>query len=128
MTLLVRDVMTIGVPICRESETCAEALAHLSRAPVVVVLDAQGRACGWAARDQLARVPAGRTVAEAMDDEIPTIPPDVPAEAALLLMCDRGLGYLFLMHSWPGEPRPSAYVSRETIEQRLLESEHAGSS
>jgi hypothetical protein len=27
--------------------------------------------------------------------------------------------FLFLMHGWPGEPRPSGVVSRRAIEQRL---------
>jgi CBS domain-containing protein len=127
MTLLVRDVMTIGVPICRDTATCVEAAARLAPALVVVALDASGRACGWATRDELAKQPATCTVAEVMNEDIPTVLPEIPAEAAALLMRDRGLAYAFLMHSWPGEARPSAYVSRETIEQRLLEDAHAGS-
>lgn len=119
--------MTIGVPICRDSETCVEAAARLAPAPVVVALDASGRACGWTTRDELARQPATRTVAEVLNEDIPTVPPEIPAEAAALMMRDRGLAYLFLMHTWPGEPRPSAYVSRETIDQRLLEGKYAGS-
>jgi hypothetical protein len=33
-------------------------------------------------------------------------------------MRDRGLEYLFLMHDWPGEPRPSALIALKTIEAR----------
>lgn len=127
MTLLVRDVMTIGVPVCRETETCAEVAARLAAAQVVVALDDMGRPSGWATRDQLAQPPTTRTVAEVMTEDIPTVPPDIPAEAAALMMRDRGVGYLFLIHSWPGEPRPSAYISLEKIEQQLWEGEHAGS-
>jgi CBS domain-containing protein len=119
--------MTIGVPICRDTETCAEVAARLALAPVVVALDATGMACGWATRSELAQQPSTRTVAEVMNEDIPTVPPDIPAQAAAHLMRDRDLAYLFLMHSWPGEPRPAAYISREKIEQQLLEGEHAGS-
>lgn len=54
-----------------------------------------------------------------MNEDIPTIQPDVPVEAAAQMMRDRGMPYLCLMHSWPGEPRPSAVISLETIERRL---------
>ncbi len=119
--------MTIGVPICRETETCAGVAARLAAAQVVVALDDMGRPSGWATRDQLAQPPTTRTVAEVMNEDIPTVPPDIPAETAALMMRDRGVAFLFLIHAWPGEARPSAYVSRQTIEQRLSEGEHAGS-
>ena len=125
MPRLVRDLMTIGVPVCRETETCATVAARLDRAPVVMALDADGRPCGWATREELAQQPAARTVAEAMHEDIPTVPPDIPAEAAGQLMRDQGVAYLFLMHTWPGEPRPAAYLAREAIEQQRLEDEHA---
>jgi CBS domain-containing protein len=124
MTLLVRDVMTIGVPICRETETCSAVAARLGRAPVVMALDSAGQPCGWATRDELAQSPAERPVAEAMHEEIPTVLPDMLAEAAALMMRVQNVAYLFLMHAWPGEPRPSAYIAREAIEQKLLEGEH----
>ena len=127
MTLLVRDIMTIGVPICRDTEPCAAAAARLGPAPVAVALDETGLPCGWATRDELAQPPATQTVAEVIHADIPTVAPDIPAEAAALMMRDRGLAFLFLMHAWPGEPRPSAFISLEKIEQRLLEGEHASS-
>ena len=130
MTLLVRDVMTIGVPVCRGVESCGVVAGRLEsqRAEAVVALDENGMACGWATREQLARQPAARPVAEVLDEDIPAVPPDIPALAALQLMEDRGVTVLFLMHGWPGEPRPAAYLSRRAIEQKLLEGEHASSS
>ena len=122
-TLLVRDVMTIGVPVCRESETCGEVAARLERqnasAEVVGVLDGDGCACGWIGRERLSAEDPARPVGEVMEEDIPEVPPDIPAEAAAQLMRDQGLQYMFLMHTWPGEPRPSAVVSLKTIEERL---------
>ena len=125
---LVRDVMTIGVPVCRDTETCGVVAARLEQTPgvsktpgvsdVVVVLDEDGMACGWLTRERLVEN-AIHFVSEVMDEDIPTVAPDLPAEVAAQLMRDRGVEYLFLMHDWPGEPRPSAVISRRAIEARL---------
>lgn len=121
--LLVRDVMTIGVPICRDTEPCSVALARLARqsssAEVVVVLDEDGIAVGWLTRETLLRQDAACIVGEVMDEDIPDVPPNIPIEAAAQLMRDRGVEHLFLMHDWPGERRPSAVVSLKAIEQRI---------
>jgi CBS domain-containing protein len=74
-------------------------------------------ACGWLTRDRLNGQEAATPVREAMDEDIPTVPPDIPVEAAAQLMRDRGVQYLFLMHDWPGGPRPSAVISLEAIER-----------
>ena len=116
--LLVRDVMTIGVPVCHDTETCGVVLAQLT-GDVVVALDEDGMACGWLTREQLTKAGGGQAVGEVMDEDIPTVPPDIPAEAAAQMMQDRGVNHLFLMHDWPGEPRPAAVISLETIERRL---------
>ncbi len=121
-SLLVRDVMTIGVPVCRDTETCGDIEARLARQAVQVevvgVLDEDGSACGWVSRARLAEN-AARTVGEIMEEDIPTVPPDIPAEAAAQIMRDRGVEYLFLMHDWPGEPRPSAVISLKAIESKV---------
>ena len=119
--LLVRDMMTIGVPVCRDTETCSAVAARLE-GEAVVVLDEDGMACGWLTRERLATEAAARPVGAVMDEVIPTVAPDIPVEAAAQLMLDRGVEYLFLMHDWPGEPRPSAMISLKAVEKRLRES------
>ena len=117
--LLVRDVMTIGVPVCRDTEPAGAVAARLaSQLPVVVVLDDDGMACGWATRQGLLDN-AFRLVGDVMDEDVPTVGPEIPAEVAAQIMRDKGVEYLFLMHDWPGEPRPSAVIARRTIEERL---------
>ncbi len=119
--LLVRDLMTIGVPVCREAEMCGVVLARLQAqaAPVTVALDEAGMACGWVTQARLAEAAAGQRVGEVLEEDIPAVPPDIPAAAAAQIMRDRGVDYLFLMHAWPGEPRPAAVVSLKTIESKL---------
>jgi CBS domain-containing protein len=116
--LLVRDVMTIGVPVCRETETCATVAARLT-GEVVVVLDADGMACGWLTAAALTTASPEQLIGEVMEEDIPTVSPTLPAEAAAQLMRERGVEFLFLMHNWPGEPRPSAVISLKTVEERL---------
>ena len=121
--VLVRDIMTIGVPVCRDDETCGAVRARLEKhpVPVVVALDEDGMACGWLTLARLAEAAPAEQVGAVMEEDIPTVPPDIPAAAAAQLMRDQGVDYLFLMHSWPGEPRPSAVISRQAIERRLAE-------
>ena len=123
--LLVRDVMRIGVPVCRDTDRCGAVAETLARQPggaeAVVVLDEEGMACGWIAWQELAGQPAGQSVGGVMDEDIPTIPPDIPAEVAAQILRDRRQEYAFLMHDWPGEPRPSAMISLAAVERRLAE-------
>lgn len=119
--LLVRDVMTIGVPVCRAAEPCGQVRARLGASPAVVALDDDGMACGWIAAETLAAAAPELAVADVLDEDIPTVPPDIPAAAAAQLMRDRGVPVAFLMHDWPGEPRPSALVALRAIEARLVE-------
>jgi CBS domain-containing protein len=88
-----------------------------SPAEVVVALDEDGSACGWLTRHDLVGACPERAVAEVMDEDLPSVPPDIPAEAAADIMRDRGLDYLFLMHDWPGERRPAAFLSRHKLER-----------
>ncbi len=119
--VLVRDVMTIGVPTCRADEACGVIAARLARLPhrpeVAVVLDEDGMAAGWVSRAALGQADPERTVDAVMDEDIPELPPDIPAQAAAQIMRDRGLTHAFLMHSWPGEPRPSAVLALSTLER-----------
>jgi CBS domain-containing protein len=113
--------MTIGVPVCRDDETCGAVRARLENhpVPVAVALDEDGMACGWLSLARLAEAAPAEQIGAVMEEDIPTVPPDIPAAAAALLMRDWGVDYAFLMHSWPGEPRPSAVISRQTIERQL---------
>lgn len=117
--------MTIGVPTCRDTETCCAVAARLAaegmRGQVVVALDDDGMACGWATRAALQSARRGQLVSAVLDENIPQVPPDIPAAAAAQWMKDQRLDYAFLMHAWPGEPRPAAVVTRQTLEQHVAE-------
>jgi len=46
-----------------------------------------------------------------MTPEVPTVPPDIPLEAAFQLMQDRGVRTVFLMHHAGGVTYSAAYLS-----------------
>jgi len=116
---LVRDVMIIGVPICRTDERCGTVAARLTaegeRGAVVVALDDEGRSVGWAPRTAVAAAAPNDAMSMFLLEEIPVIAPEVPAGAAAQLLADQGVEYGFLMHTWPGEGRPAAFVSRRHL-------------
>jgi len=117
--LLVRDVMLIGVPTCRVDEACGTVAARLrlegERGEVVVMLDHEGRSVGWATRRAVEAAGPQEPVSTVLQDTIPEVPPEVPAAVAAQLLDDQQVEYAFLMHTWPGEPRPSAFVSRHRL-------------
>lgn len=120
--MLVRDLMTIGVPVCRCDERCGDVATRLTtqkvEADVIVALDEDGMSCGWLTRDQLDQNES-KLIHEIMDEEIPTVSPTLPVETAAQLMREKGVQHLLLMHNWPGEPRPSAVISLKQIEKNL---------
>lgn len=121
--MLVRDLMTIGVPVCRDTETCGDVSARLTKqkveADVIVAMDADGMSCGWLTRDQLDH-DQSKLIHEVMDEEIPTVSPTLPVETAAQLMREKGVQHLLLMHDWPGEPRPSAVISLKKIKEYMM--------
>jgi hypothetical protein len=120
---LVRDVMVIGVPVCRVAESCGTVAARLKaegpRGAVVMALDDEGRAVGWAPRTAVDAAPPAAAIHQVLRDDLPQVPPDVPVAVAAQWLADQRTEYAFLMHSWPGEPRPAAFVARRDLEQRL---------
>jgi hypothetical protein len=117
---LVRDVMIIGVPICRAAESCGTVAARLwaegERGAVVVAMDDEGRAVGWAAREAVAAAPPGAAMSAVLQDAIPEVQPDMLVVAAAQLLQEQQAEYGFLMHAWPGLARPAAFVSRRDLE------------
>ena len=49
-------------------------------------------------------------VADVMNPEIPEVPPDIPATAAVQIMLDRGIREIYLMHHGGGASWPAAVL------------------
>lgn len=118
---LVRDLMRVGVPTCREDAALEEVARLLveRNASALVVLDEDGNAVGWVGEEHVARA-AGRSGAalvagDVMEEQVPTIPPDVPAVAAANLMLDRGIRQLFVVHHAGGIVYPAAVFTLQDV-------------
>jgi CBS domain-containing protein len=119
-TVLVRDLMRVGVPTCREDAALAEVARLLveRNAAALVVLDEDGNAVGWIGEEHVARV-MGSSVSlvagDVMEEQVPIIPPDVPAAAAAHLMLDKGIRQLFVVHHAGGIVYPAAVFTLQDV-------------
>ena len=119
--LLVRDVMRIGVPHCRDNATLSEAARLMAEGGLgfLIVLDEDGEAVGWLNEAMLARHFAADyeklTAGTAMNRVIPRVPPDIPPAAAVQIMLDQGLQQLFILHESPGPLRAAAVFTLRNV-------------
>ena len=122
MPKLVRDVMSRGVTTCTPETTVREAARRMTENhlnALVVVDELSGELEGIVSRTDLARVYEqdyeALTVESVMTQEVETIIPDIPASAAVMIMMDRNVDRLVIMHSKPAPQRPVAVLSLSDI-------------
>jgi CBS domain-containing protein len=97
-TKLVRDLMHIGVATCRADTLLVEAVRTLLREDLESMREVRTLA-----------------VADVMNPEIPEVPPDIPATAAVQIMLDRGIREIYLMHHGGGASWPAAVLRYEDV-------------
>ncbi|MCC7354208.1 MAG: CBS domain-containing protein [Anaerolineae bacterium] len=120
-TLLVRDVMRIGVPNCRDDVSLSEAARLMAEGGLgfLVVLDEDSEVVGWLDEAMLARHFTKDyeklTAGVVMNSDIPRVPPDIPAAAAVQIMLDQGLQQLFILHESPGPARAAAVFTLRNL-------------
>lgn len=120
-TLLVRDLMQVGVPTCGEDTSLVEVARLLveRNASAVVVLDEDGNAAGWIGEAHLARAMARDyqtlSASEVMDEDLPTTLPDLPAAAVAQFMVDQGLRQVFITHHSAGIQYPAAVFTLQDV-------------
>jgi CBS domain-containing protein len=123
---LVRDLMTVGVKMCKPDMPIDE-VAHLLlqyNLEGLVVLDHDGHAVGVVTQDELVSAYArgdarSLTAGDIMRDDMPTLPPDIPLAAAAQLMQDMGVRIVFLMHNAAGIIYPAAMLSYRHLLRHL---------
>lgn len=119
---LVRDLMTVGVPTCPADAPLID-IARLmleKNLDALAVLDHEGHAVGVVSQDDLVRhyshgSPEGLTAEDAMTEDVPQVPPDIPLTAAAAMMRDMGVRAVFLMHNAAGIIYPAAMISYRHI-------------
>ncbi len=124
--LLVRDLMTVGVPTCKPESRVGEIARFLLEHDVeaMCVIDADGQAIGVVGRDELARA-YGRenlklvAAEEVMTEGVPEIPPETPLAVGAQIMRDQGSRIAYVMHNSAGITYPAAYISYAHILRHL---------
>jgi CBS domain-containing protein len=120
-TPLVRDLMQVGVPTCREDTPLKDAARLLveRNASALVVLDEDASMVGWVGEQHVApwvgRDHADLTAGQVMDEQVPEILPEVPAAAAAHLMLDQGLRQMFISHHAGGIKYPAAMITLQDV-------------
>ncbi|MEW5868235.1 MAG: CBS domain-containing protein [Chloroflexota bacterium] len=121
--VLVRDLMTVGVPTCAPETPLADiARFFVERGleAVVVLNPADGHALGVVSQEDLVRAyahPQGQslTAEQIMRDGMVQAPPDIPLAAAAQIMQDNGVRALFLVHHSGGIEYPAAMITYQHI-------------
>ncbi|MFC2029998.1 cyclic nucleotide-binding/CBS domain-containing protein [Chloroflexota bacterium] len=122
MVKFVRDVMSRSVMTCTLDTTVREAARRMSEHHVnalVVVEETAGELEGLVSRSDLVRVYdqdySAITVESVMSHDVETIIPGIPVSAAVLIMLDRGVDRLVIMHSKPAPQRPVGLLSLSDV-------------
>lgn len=140
--LLVRDVMRIGVPTCKEGDTLDKVAALMldQAATALIVLDEEADTRGWINEVRLARaylrvaqalevsgtakVSRILTAADIMDEDVPEAPSDIPLTAAAQLMADMGVDHLFFLHHAAGRAWPASVLGLRDLVRAMAGSEY----
>ena len=122
MPRFVRDVMSRSVTTCTPETTVRKAAVRMAENhlnALVVVEQASGELEGIVSRSDLARVYGqdydALKVKSVMTHQVETIIPDIPVSAAVLIMQDRRVDRLVIMHTPPAPQRPVGVLSLSDI-------------
>lgn len=128
--LLVRDLMTVGVPTCRRNTPVLEIARRLVEQDLegVCVLDEEGNGIGVVGleevlaafgREHLESLPAEAIMREGM----PTLRPEMPLTLAAQLMRDQHTRIAYLTHNAAGIIYPAAYITYRHFLRHLAASD-----
>ncbi len=116
--LLVRDLMTVGVPTCKWDSPIADIARFLLEKNVeaMCVLDGEGHGIGVVGGDELVWAYAREgyeklTAEDVMSEGVPEIGADIPLAVAAQMMKDRGIRIAYMMHNAGGIIYPAAFIS-----------------
>jgi CBS-domain-containing membrane protein len=125
-SLLVRDLMTVGVPTCKPDSLAADIARFLLEQNVeaMCVLDDEGQGIGVVGSAELVKA-YGRENAEAlraedvMSEGVPELHADIPLTVAAQMMQDEGIRIGYMLHHAGGLTYPAAYISYRHILRHL---------
>lgn len=125
-SLLVRDLMTIGVSTCKTSTPIIDIARFLidNNVEEMVVLGDEGEGVGVVGYEELVSAYhrddiRELTAEEVMREGVPELPSDIPLTAAAQMMKDRGIRVAYMNHNSAGIIYPAAMISYKHIVRHL---------
>ena len=130
--LLVRDLMTVGVPTCKLDSLAADIARFIIENNVeeMVVLGTEGEGVGVVGYEELVQA-YGRenakslTAEEVMREGVPELPSDLLLTAAAQMMKDKGIRVAYMTHNSAGIIYPAAMISYRHIVRHLAAKEES---
>lgn len=124
--LLVRDLMTVGVPTCKRTSPVRDIARFLLEKEVeaMCVLDEEGHGIGVIGQEELVRAYdrddlESLTAEDVMSEGVPELPADIPLTVASQMMRDQHTRIAYMLHNSAGITYPAAYVSYRHILRHL---------
>jgi len=130
--LLVRDLMTVGVPTCKTSTPIVDIARFLveQNAEEMVILGEEGEGVGIVGYEELVGayiIPAGGgrenvrslTAEAVMREGVPELPADITLTVAAQMMKDKGIRVAYMTHNSAGIIYPAAMISYKHILRHL---------
>jgi CBS domain-containing protein len=124
--LLVRDLMTVGVPTCKHDSPVADVARFLLQHNVeaMCVLDVEGHGIGVLGLEELTKA-YGRegldklTAENVMREVVPEMHADLSLTVAAQMMQDMNTRIAYMMHNAGGITYPAAYISYRHIMRHI---------
>ena len=124
--ILVRDLMTVGVPTCKTSTLVIDIARFIidNNVEEMVVLGTEGEGVGVVGYEELV-LAYGRenvkslTAEQVMHEGVPELPADIPLSAAAQMMKDRGIRVAYMTHNSAGIIYPAAMISYKHIVRHI---------
>jgi predicted transcriptional regulator len=125
-TLLVRDLMTVGVPTCKTNTPVVDIARFLIENNVeeMVVLGSEGEGIGVVGYKELVTVYHREniqelTAEEVMQEGVPELPADITLAVAAQMLKDKGIRVAYMNHNSAGIIYPAALISYRHIIRHL---------
>ena len=124
--ILVRDLMTVGVPTCKTDVLVADIARFIidNNVEEMVVLGSEGEGVGTIGYEELVRA-YGRedlkmlTAEQVMREGVPELPADIPLTAAAQMMRDKSIRVAYMTHNSSGIIYPAAMISYKHIVRHI---------
>ena len=124
--VLVRDLMTIGVPTCKITTSIVEIARFLIKNNVeeMVVLGHEGEGIGVCGFKELVKAYDREdvrqlTAEEIMLEGVPELPSDIPLKLAAQIMQDKDIRVAYMNHNSAGIIYPAASISYKHLVRHL---------